>query len=90
MLTQTGSGDGPGGQVLRLLDPLLDHAVGRIKLNRTGALIVDFGVRELKVFPVYSGPDDRYNSWAVWTPSKKYIRVGPGARVRIEEEADTQ
>ena len=160
MLTEAGSGDSPGGRVLRLLAPMLGLAIARIRLNHAGALIIDFGMplsnldyvrgewrlavfnsvwrlqsastvlvasgddrvridtalqglrgveldsmevdeqllgasyrfgdKELRVFPVYTGPDDRYDAWTVWNPLRKQIRIGPGARVRIGEEADVQ
>jgi hypothetical protein len=160
VLTEPESGESPGGRVLRLLAPMLGLAITRIKLNRAGALIIDFGVplpnldyvrgewrlavfnsvwrlqsssavllasgddrvridtalqglrgvelasmevderllgasyqfgdKILRVFPVYTGPDDRYDAWTVWNPLRKQIRVGPGARVRIGEEADVQ
>lgn len=160
MLTETGAGDSAGGRVLCLLAPMLGLAIARVKLNRAGALIIDFGVplpdldyvrgewrlavfnsvwrlqsantvlvasgddrvqvdsalqglrgvelgsmevdeqllwasyqfgdKELRVFPVYTGPDDRYDAWTVWTPLRKQIRVGPGARVTIGEEAEVQ
>jgi hypothetical protein len=51
---------------------------------------LQFGDKILRVFPVYTGPDNRYDAWTVWNPLREQIRVGPGARVRIGEEADVQ
>jgi len=42
----------------------------------------------LQIFPLYTGPDDRFDAWTVWMPSEQQLRVGPGPRLRIDGEMD--